>query len=166
MTNILKPTSLSATEKKASKKPIKKKSKRRKGRFHTGIYNSLKCKKPIGYRSGWELVVCESLDLDPNVIEYFYEDLIIPYKTKPTQIKNKRYIIDFFVIYADGTKKIIEVKADHKVNHYLTLHKTAAAKKWCQQHNVEYEIWSSQKIKELVKEQKEIQKTNKDFQSL
>ena len=132
------------------KKRIKKKS-----RYHTGTYVSAKCKKPINFRSGWEQIVCEYFDQDSNVVEYFYEDLIIGYRTKPTQIKMKKYIVDFVVIYADGTKKLIEVKAENKVNHPITLKKTAAAKEWCAKNNVVYEIWTGNKIKEILKEQKQ-----------
>lgn len=147
------------TKKKAvtitSSKPTVTKRKKKKGHYHTGVYTSSKCKKEIHYRSGWEQVVCEHLDSDPLVKEFFYEELIIAYRTRPTQIKPKKYITDFFVIYTDGTKKIIEVKADNKVNHIITLKKTAAAKEWCTKNNVVYEIWTSNKIKELLKEQKQ-----------
>lgn len=140
---------------KATKVVKKTKKKTRRGRFHTGIHNSPKCKKPISYRSGWELTVCEHLDEDPLVKEYFYEDLIIPYRTRITQQKNKKYIVDFFVFYVDGTRKIIEVKADNKVNHPITLKKTEAAIQWCSKNNAEYEIWTGVKIQQILKEQKQ-----------
>lgn len=140
----------------APQKPtIVKKRVKKKSRYHTGTYVSPKCKKPINFRSGWEQIVCEYFDQDVNVVEYFYEDLIIAYRTRPTQVKAKKYIVDFVVVYADGTKKIIEVKAENKVNHPITLKKTAAAKEWCAKNNVVYEIWTGNKIKEILKEQKQ-----------
>jgi len=165
-TNILSKTKTSRTTKtklkkgkeeevSATKKPIAKKKRIKKSRYHTGIYNSPKCKKPISYRSGWEKTVCEHLDADSNVKEYFYEDLIIAYKSRITQIKLKKYIIDFFVVYNNGTKKIIEVKADNKVNHPITLKKTAAARDWCSKNGVIYEIWTSIQIQQILKEQKQ-----------
>jgi len=146
------PPPLKKKKKKKSRKPVPGRT----GRYHTGTYISPKCKKPIAYRSGWEKTVCEWLDQDSSVVEYFYEDLIIGYKTKPTQVKTKKYIIDFLVFYSDGSKKIIEVKADNKVNHPITLKKTAAAKEWCGKNNVVYEIWSGNKIKEILQEQKKL----------
>ncbi len=149
--NVLKPLKYKDRKLKTKAKPKKKKT----SRYHTGTYTSPKCKKPINFRSGWEEIVCKALDRDPNVIEYFYEDLIIGYKTKPTQVKVKKYIVDFLILFANGKRLIVEVKADNKINHPITLKKTAAALEWCSKNNVEYEIWSNQKIKELLQEEKQ-----------
>lgn len=67
----------------------------------------------IIYRSSWELKVLMTLDIDPNVIKYSSEEIVIPYRCK-TDNKPHRYFTDFWVKrkYQDGTIKefIIEVK--------------------------------------------------------
>jgi hypothetical protein len=137
----------------------KKKGKKRGGRYKTGIYNSPKCSKPVAYRSGWELEVCqEILDKDPEVLKFEYESLGIPYIANPRSGKTRRYFPDFFVYYASGRRLIVEVKRDDKVQTVRVQKKAQACIDWCEKESkrlnvkVEYEIWSSKKIK-LIKEQ-------------
>lgn len=123
----------------------------RKSRYKTGVHHSDKCiGKFFKYRSGYELSVATIFDLDSEVKFYAYEAVGIPYKSNQKTGKTRRYFPDFSVQYMDGTKKIIEVKRDDKVNSKNVLKKAQACKEWLASSNIGYEIWTS---KEIIKEQ-------------
>ncbi len=66
--------------------------------------------KQIVYRSGWEARFMAYLDRDSNVILWSSEEIIVPYRD-PFDIKKiRRYFVDFYVEYKDGTKLLIEIK--------------------------------------------------------
>lgn len=69
----------------------------------------------IIYRSSWECKAMSRLDLNPNVIEWSSEEIVIPY-TSPIDNRKHRYFPDFLVkmIAVDGTVKtlLIEVKPE------------------------------------------------------
>ena len=56
-------------------KKTKKKKRKRKSHYITGIHHSIKCKKPIKYRSGWEHSVAQYFDLSDEISSYEYEGL-------------------------------------------------------------------------------------------
>lgn len=62
--------------------------------------------KRLCYRSGLELKFMRICDHSKNIIEWSYEDFIIPYVKIQEQNKIHRYIIDFYV------KKIINGKIE------------------------------------------------------
>jgi len=124
--------------------------KKKKSRYHTGIYKSIKA-GPIKYRSGWELIVAIFLDNDPNVLQFAYESLIIPYISNQKTGKIRKYYPDFLVWYTDGTKKLIEVKAGNKINNQKVIKKSLAAKEWCEKNNTIFEMWSNSTILTLKK---------------
>jgi hypothetical protein len=123
-------------------------SRKRKGRYHTGIYNSPKCSKPIEYRSGWERTVCEYLDNDVDVVAYAYESLEIQYLSNLKSKKVRKYIPDFLVWYANGKVKMVEVKRENMLTNLRVQKKAAAAKVWCaaQTPKVDYEFWTDKMI--------------------
>jgi hypothetical protein len=67
----------------------------------------------IYYRSSWELRVMMHLDINPNVIEWSNEEIIIPYLS-PADNRYHRYFPDFFVRIKNGKGltegMILEVK--------------------------------------------------------
>ena len=67
----------------------------------------------IVYRSSWELKLMFRLDMDPNVISWGSEEIVIPYRS-PIDNKIHRYFVDFIVtlINKQGIKEtvLIEVK--------------------------------------------------------
>ncbi len=76
--------------------------KKNKGKFLQGFFKPLNPQKYRGdptqiiYRSGWELKAFTKLDLNPNVIQWGSEEIIIPYISK---IDNRphRYFTDLWV---------------------------------------------------------------------
>ena len=134
------------------KKVLKKKKTKKKGRktrYITGIHISPKCEKPIHYRSGWELTVCQTiLDQDPEVLCYSYESVGIPYRSPNLKsTKMRRYFPDFLVSYKNGTRLIVEVKRNDKIKNILTQTKAEACIKWAEKQGIKYQIWGSVEIK-------------------
>lgn len=70
-------------------------------------------KRPIIYRSSWEMTLMNVFDNHPNVLTWQSESLSIPY-LNPLTGKWSMYIPDFLVVYIDKNNKqhceIIEVK--------------------------------------------------------
>lgn len=87
-----------------------------KGRYR--IQNPKKYKGDINdviYRSSWELRFMKWCDLNPNVIEWGSETVIIPYRS-PVDNKMHRYFVDFYIKTKDKTndikKYLIEIKPE------------------------------------------------------
>ena len=51
-----------------------------------------------------------------------------------------KYRPDFLVEFADGTKKIIEVKGSDKMDSPSVLRKRSAAEEWCRRRGLRYEL--------------------------
>lgn len=64
-------------------------------------------------RSSWEIRIARFFDLNPNILEWSSESLIIPY-FDPVSGKNRRYFPDFLVTYKNSKgeviREIVEVK--------------------------------------------------------
>lgn len=64
-------------------------------------------------RSGWERTFCKQLDLNPNVLKWSSEEVIVPYRD-PLNGRKRRYFPDFLVKINDKNDKIktimIEIK--------------------------------------------------------
>jgi len=87
-----------------------------KGRYR--IQNPKKYKGDINdviYRSSWELRFMKWCDLNPNVMEWGSETVIIPYRS-PVDNKMHRYFVDFYIKTKDKTnnikKYLIEIKPE------------------------------------------------------
>ena len=63
----------------------------------------------IIYRSLWERKFMVKCDLDPDIIEWGSEEVIIPY-ISPVDGKQHRYFPDFYVKTTNGDKFLIEIK--------------------------------------------------------
>jgi hypothetical protein len=129
-------------------KSTKTTKKKKKKRYHTGFHMSPKG-GTFKYRSGWEQDVAIYLDKDPQVKAYGYEVLAIPYISNLKTRKVRHYFPDFLVTYTDGSRKLIEVKRGDKVGSPQVVKKSAAARIWCQENNVEFEIWSNEIIAKI-----------------
>lgn len=127
------------------------KRKKRKRRYLTGVHTSPKCLTPIKYRSSWEKVACVHFDNDPKVIKYEYESVKIPYVSNKRTGKLLNYIPDFIVEYFDGTKVIIEIKREDKLNNIKVLQKAEAARLWAEKQNMSYLFWTQTVILPLKK---------------
>lgn len=146
-----------------AKKPLRKRRKRGSRRCKTGIHTSPKLKNVMTYRSGWELTFALELDFDPNVVAYLYEPLAIGYVTNVNSGRVRKYFPDFIVFFADGSKKMIEVKRDDKVQTPLIQRKAKAALDWCKKNGATYEFITSVTIKELVQRQKQRAKQEQEL---
>lgn len=87
-----------------------------KGRYR--VINPVKYKgdlQEITYRSSWELRFMKWCDLNPSVLEWGSETIIIPYKS-PVDSRIHRYFVDFYIKVKskDGsiTKYLIEIKPE------------------------------------------------------
>lgn len=63
----------------------------------------------VTYRSSWELFFMSWLDMNPMVVKWSSETVVVKYYSK-LEDKHRRYFIDFEVVYRDGTKVWYEVK--------------------------------------------------------
>lgn len=122
--------------------------KKKKRWYHQGKIKINKCEKEIEYRSGWEKQVSLMFDIDPEIINVEYETLRIPYISNVRTGKVKIYLPDFLITYLDGSKKIIEIKRDDRVNTKVVKLKEAAAIKFINgnMYNTIYEIWTKKQI--------------------
>jgi hypothetical protein len=87
--------------------------------YRQGIYSLVNPKKYKGnknlviFRSGWELKAMRFFDLNPNIIEWSSEEIIIPYQN-PLTGRISRYFVDFNVTMRDKNgelkKYLIEIK--------------------------------------------------------
>lgn len=78
-------------------------------------------KRPIIYRSSWELPMMKVFDDNPNVLAWASETISIPYRN-PLTGKWTYYVPDFFVIYIGKKTKqhceLIEIKPEKEMPTY------------------------------------------------
>ena len=93
-------------------------NRKRTSQFKQGIYRPQHQEKykgtfPITYRSSWELKLMRWCDLNPNVLTWGSESVVVPYQN-PLTGRVSRYFIDFNVCMRDRVgelkKFLIEVK--------------------------------------------------------
>lgn len=69
----------------------------------------------ITYRSSWELRFMKWCDLNPSVLEWGSETVVIPYKS-PVDLRIHRYFVDFYIKVRNKggavTKYLIEIKPE------------------------------------------------------
>lgn len=65
----------------------------------------------IVFRSSWELNLMSKLDIDPSVVSWASEEVIVPYDDPVTR-RRRRYFPDFLVKYKSGKVIMIEVKPE------------------------------------------------------
>jgi hypothetical protein len=132
----------------------------RNSRFKSGVYDASKSKKfrgpsfAVKYRSSYEyrfiIGYCEN---NPNVIEWSYETLAIPY-IGPTG-KSHNYYIDFIITYKNGDTYLIEVKPycqtleQHTGTFRQNSAKWSAAKKYCAARNLKFAIVTEKTLEAL-----------------
>lgn len=114
-----------------------KKRRRKSRRAKKGIYESKKG-GPCKYRSGWELLYLQSLDEDPDVIEFWFEPFKIPYVCGRAK-KVRNYIPDVLV-KRSGCTLLIEIKPLKRVSGRVVQAKADVARRWCQDNNASFEF--------------------------
>ena len=92
------------------------------------------------YDSLLEKRMMERLEGDPHVVKWMKRHSIsIPWING--QRHRRRYRPDFLVEYADGSRKIIEVKDSKSITDSNDVQrKRRAAEMWCKQRGMEYEL--------------------------
>jgi hypothetical protein len=65
----------------------------------------------VVYRSLWEAKLMQWCDLNPDVIKFSSEEVIIPYRCK-TDGEMHRYFVDFKITFKNGKVLLVEVKPD------------------------------------------------------
>jgi hypothetical protein len=133
-------------ERKPAKAPRKKK---RKGRYHRGIYISKKTGQECKFRSGWEEKYMVFLDSSPDVLTWSYESLSIDYVSNKKTGKLRRYIPDFQVTYQDGRLEVIEIKPQRRLTKLAVRKKLDAAQIWCSNNSIELKIITEIELKNL-----------------
>jgi len=111
------------------------------GRGQKGYFYSKKNNKSLWYRSSYEKMAYQILEQIPTVKNYFVEpaNLGIFYGFKG---KKRNYRPDILVEYTDGNFNIIEVKPASLVEWPRNRMKIEAGKRYAQQHNMKFEVWS------------------------
>ena len=122
------------------------------------------------YLSSWELKLFRFCDLNPDVIEWGSENIIIPY-LNPIDNRMHNYIVDAYVKLKtkQGVKKfLVEVKpykqtskpplrntktnkipkslVYEQLNYIKNTAKWEAAKKWCEKHNMEFTLLTEHQL--------------------
>ena len=143
-----------------------------KGKFTQGVYRPAHPEKYIGkerpvYRSGWECKFFRWCDMNPNVLEWASEVIIIPYRS-PVDGNIHRYYTDGVVLIKEGqklTKYLIEIKpssqtvppkASKRKKQSTMLYETqtyavntakwAAAKEWCDRNKFSFLILTEKEL--------------------
>ncbi len=122
---------------------------KRKKKYHTGTYVSKKSGAEFSYRSGWEQLLMEHLDVDPEVAAWEYETLIIQYVSNKKTGKLRKYFPDFIVDYVDGHREVIEVKPSRKVGRPTVQKKLKAGEGWCRAHGATFKVITEKELKGL-----------------
>lgn len=122
----------------------------------------------IIYRSSWELKFMNYCDLNPNVLKYASEEIVIPYRS-PLDGNIHRYFVDFYVKMKnkDGVVEefLIEIKPNkqltppkkpakrmtksyvHELSEYVKNEaKWNAARKFCKERNLEFKILTEKEL--------------------
>jgi hypothetical protein len=53
------------------------------------------------------------------------------------------------VCYADGTRRLVEIKPSRKLDNVIVKKKIAAAEQWCKSNSVTFEIITEKELKHL-----------------
>lgn len=148
---------------------------RRKKKFETykqGRYDPVHPEKYAGrgrprYLSSWELRFFRWCDMNPNVLLWGSENVVIPY-VSPVDGRVHKYMVDNFIKIREGEnikKYLIEIKPKKQTQpptkhgnkkQSTILYETAtwainqakwqAAKQWCKKHNVIFQILTEEHL--------------------
>lgn len=140
-----------------------------------GFYKPQNPKKYIGdandivYRSSWELQALKWCDLNPDILKYSSEDIIVPYTTwLDGHKKVHRYFVDLYLEFASGRKMLIEIKpkkqlmkprptkgkrkqklVEERITYETNKAKFQAAEKFAAKRGWVFQVWSEDVLKSL-----------------
>ena len=127
----------------------KRRRRKRKSRYHTGVFVSVKTGQSCKYRSGWELSYLQWLEVNPDVLTFAYESLKIPYLSNVRSGKIRNYIPDVLVEMTSGAKLLVEIKPSRKLVNAVVKKKIAAAELYCYAHGLTHVIITEKELKLL-----------------
>ena len=97
-----------------------------------------KANKEVFARSSWEKEYLQKIDEDEKIISAIFEPFVLAYQYD----RQRHYIPDIFIIYTDGTKKLVEIKPSCFLDAQINKCKFAAAEKYCQEKGIIFEVWT------------------------
>jgi hypothetical protein len=127
----------------------KKKKRKKKCRYKRLEYVSIKANKTLKSRSGWEYAYFQYLDNNLNVKSYEYESLKIPYLSNKKTGKIRNYIPDFFIIFTDDSKSIVEIKPKRFLEKLQIKKKINAAKEYALKNKIQFIVLTEDSLKLL-----------------
>lgn len=128
---------------------VKKRKRRRKKRYHTGIYVSTKTGQECKYRSGWELKYLQWLDTHEMVKTFGYEIVKIPYTSNVRSGKTRHYYPDVFVEFNDGSTMLVEIKPSKRLTQAGVKKKLTAGRAWASAHGATFQVITEIELKVL-----------------
>jgi len=140
-------------------------------KFKQGYYKVINREKYIGdidkvfYRSSYELKFMIWCDNQPSVLRWNSEELIVPY-IKPTDKRQHRYMVDFYIEYKNTKNQIIKEAIEIKphaqtkpprrskgksglyqqVTYAINVAKWQAAAKWCKKRGVTFRLITEKQL--------------------
>lgn len=136
------------TSKRAQRKHRARRRKKPRVRIRTHL--STKLGIELRLRSGWEVVYAAHLDADPTVTTYVYEPISIPYVSNVRSGRQRRYVPDFMVTYADGHRELVEVKPLRYLSKQVVQKKLMAAQAWCLKEGVTLTVATERELKKMA----------------
>lgn len=141
--------------------------------YKQGIYTAKNREKYVGnvdnivYRSSWELQFMKWADLNPNVLKWNSEEMVVGY-ISPVDNRQHRYFVDFIVMVKTKTgdirKYAVEIKPEiqtlppkqkrnkkrlleESMTYAVNQAKWAAAHQFCQKRGIEFIVLTEKHLK-------------------
>lgn len=135
-------------------------------KWNQGEYKLINPQKYIGtkapiYKSAWERSFMALCDKHPNVVQWAYESIQIPYRN-PLKLTQSIYIPDFLIVYEDKNGRqhaeLVEVKPisqtlseraktrNDRLAVALNHEKWKAAEKWCKRFGIKFRIMTEEQL--------------------
>lgn len=108
--------------------------------FKTGYFFSNKNQRDYYYRSSYELLAYQKLELLPEVKTYDVEPFKIPYTDTKGIVRN--YIPDILINYDEGLKELIEVKPENLLKDEIVQIKIESARQYYKDNGMNFNIWT------------------------
>ena len=130
------------------KKIVRRRGMNRRFGWLQGTYRSKKCKKPVKYKSSYELAVARYLDGKESVVAFAYEPFSIPYMVRNKgKLEKHKYFPDFYVLFDDEHKELWEVKPSSQRNLAINIAKWKTAAAFCKKAGIIFKIITEKEIK-------------------
>lgn len=117
------------------------------GSFAKGKIYSKKMNCELYYASSWEKAYMEYLDNLDNVKSIKKDKLRIKYIDGNNHKRN--YIVDLIIEYINGSKFLYEIKPAYFVDYKINQLKFAAARKYCEENNMIFEVLTEVELKKM-----------------